>query len=86
MSEKQDRDRAEASRHAAALRGESIMAKLRRLLVLWVEGKSDSEIAEALGWEKRTVIGYRQVLKLTLGKKARGRWRERARQLSEQVP
>ena len=74
MSAKVDAERRE-DRHAAAVqRGRGIHYKLGRILDLWEDGQSDAEIAEQLGWSKRTVERYRQVLQLALGRPAGGRW------------
>lgn len=56
-------------RHAITQRGEGIISKLKRLLSLWSEGRTDEEISEALGgagsgWSRRNVKRYRQVLRL----------------------
>jgi hypothetical protein len=70
------RERAEDRRHAAIQRGRGIHYKLGRILDMYEDAFSDAEIAEALGWSKRTVIRYRQVLQLALGRDCGGRWRD----------
>ena len=79
MSEKSDRERAEESRHAASIRSDGILSKLRTLRALWLDGKSDAEISEVLGgagsgWSRKSVKRYRQVLQLALGKASGGKW------------
>lgn len=70
---------AEDRRHAAGIRSDGIIDKLRRLRCLWLEGRTDAEISEALGgagtgWSRKSVKRYRQVLQLALGKACGGRW------------
>lgn len=60
-------------------RGRGIHYKLGRILDMYEDGVSDTDIAEALGWSKRTVIRYRQVLHLCLGRDSGGRWSAKRR-------
>jgi len=81
VSAKADADRRDDRRHAAAIRSDGILAKLTRLRAMWLDGKTDAEISEALGgagcgWSKKSVKRYRHVLKLALHQPsdAIGRW------------
>ena len=74
MSTKQVRQRAEERRHAAIERGRGIHYKLGRILDMYEDGVSDADIAQSLGWSVSTVIRYRKVLHLALGRASGGRW------------
>ena len=74
LSARVDAERREASRLAAVMRGRGILGKLERILVLYDDGRSDGEIAEVIGWDAYTVMRYRQVLQLSLGRPSGGSW------------
>lgn len=74
MSARVDAERRADRRHAAVQRANGIMAKLERLLKYYDEGMSDAQIGESLGWSEVTVMRYRQVLQLSLGRPVGGRW------------
>ena len=78
MSPRVDAERREDARHAAVQRGRGIHYKLGRILDLWEDGQTDTEIATALGWSVATVCRYRQVLSLALGRGCGGRWSDAA--------
>lgn len=74
MSAKVDQQRAKDSREDGVKRGRALHYKLGRILDMYEDGLGDAAIGKALGWDARTVMRYRKVLQLMLGKPSGGRW------------
>jgi hypothetical protein len=79
VSARVDAERRADRRHAAVARAGGILSKLERLLKYYDEGMTDGDIGCVLGWSAETVMRYRQVLQLSLGRPMGGRWRDAVR-------
>lgn len=77
MSRKVDMERRQQALEEGVRRGRETARKLTRLVELVAEGRTDAQIADALGLGLKTTAYYRQVLGMRKGVKCGGPWRRR---------